>query len=81
MPDMKPEWHREMKLRVISYDHNTGCHYCEAPDGSRIPIDLIVDGSLPDEWANNPESLNGCFVRVAYIHPYSFIAAEPTVTI
>ena len=79
--DMKPEWHRPMKLKVVEWNQHTGYHACLTPDGARISVDLTVDGSLPESWSEHPETLVGGYVQVDYIHPHAFIAMEVSVAI
>lgn len=65
-----------MKLDVISYNEAANYHNCRDEDGYAHKVDLIVDGSLGDQFVENPKLLNGKSVEVGFLAPYIEIAND-----
>ncbi len=63
-----------MKLDVISYCANMNYHDCRDKDGEVHHVNLIVEGSLPDEIAENPKLLVGKSVEVGSVFPFLLLA-------
>lgn len=65
-----------MELEVISYSNDGRFHNCRDAQGATHRVDLIVDGSLPDTFAENPALLNGKSVEIGFLAPYIEIAND-----
>lgn len=65
-----------MRLEVISYNSIGNYHDCLGSDGSRHKVDLIVEGSLPQDFVDNPRALNGKCVEIGFLAPYIEIAND-----
>lgn len=65
-----------MRLTVKQYNEDQAYHECQDDEGRTYRVDLIVDGTLPDDMAQNPEQLVGRTVQVGWLSPFIEIAQE-----
>jgi hypothetical protein len=65
-------------LFVKAWHEHWQAHECIYAGSRCVFVDLLVDGSLPDE---TPESLIGKTVRVDYVHGFLWIGASPKVVL
>jgi len=61
-----------MKLKIVRYYPEMLSHLCEQEDGTRVTVDVQVDGALSDV---DPNDIVGRTIECEYIFPYSYIAS------
>lgn len=70
---------QSMTLTVIArYGETERDVICRDDGGSSYIVDFFTDGSLPAEYEDS-RNLIGKRIKVAYLQPYTFIAAEPSI--
>ncbi len=66
-----------MKLKILRKleGHLTGDYVCEH-EGKEIKVDLLVNGSMPEEYEDT--DLTGYTIEVDSLHPYLYLAMGDT---